>query len=529
MSHEATDNVLHTVSECDFRVGGTRYDVSNLEISLELNGIPRCMLGIAPPGGGDAGSVRTFDLEPLKEVFDDLSSKATKLEESSLKFTVKSLGSGAFEGSETEEVNLEGWLLADAGLEQVSTTGPFSLHCTIVHPAYKLLTKSGFFFDGTDTVDMKTRVGVGDPLEAVSNAIDAVVEANGDNPLHLGDDVGASGSLKTPEDICGDIRDNVEEMKKDLELIIWDPEFSNASENLPFDKIVSDKYAEARDYALMHCVVAGAAGKTMWDVLNDLRGTFGCDVVPTYGVETLSLCPSNPWKTPTFEIPDNYVSVLAFPGRDPQPIYGQVLHMGEGLEPAGGTITFEAGAAAGVSMPIVNAAYVPASSDKSIGALCVREAPPAWYGDFVRFAAEYDGNQDSVTTTKGDTAWDAEPDKPPQAGGEIDSKVLDEVLTCNLANDFMLMYRSQVRVSLQCAFMPMDFDHNLVFPGMNAKFTVGAGSRTLFSGEIMSMSHVIDFARSMAYTNIVMQNCIGDGKDEVLGDSPVCPMYQASR
>ena len=535
-------DILHRAFRCQFLIDGEEFPVSKATLSLTLNGIPECSVGIAPPGKGEDENGKTpvtvFNLGPLKELYDRLVVKARDLVKCRFAVGIEDFVSAEVSSPTMQpELFLNDWLLRDVGIDQVTTTGAFSLVCQIVHPAYRLMSFPGFFFDSTNAVEFSDDdlEEATDVLAAARKAMEVVREYNGKEVSILSHDIWTpSEGGKRQDAIVSDIREAVDQAIKyigDEALIVWDGEFSHAKAGVPFGEVVEGRHLNAVKYALMRFAAHEADGATVWDMLNRIRGSFGCDIVPTYDRTTLKLVPSNPWKEPTVDIPGNYTSVAVFPGKDPSPIYGIATLMGVGSGPANGTVSLQRAKAAGIFHEPCNLAYVPAKSDYANGGFVVRRSPPGWFGDMTRYLGK--PSKDDRTVAMADTGrrWGGsfEATSAPTAADE-DTAEINTILGTDMANLFMLSYRCQVRASLQCAYMPMtvEEDSRVIYPGMNARFAAGEDGKTMFSGEIMSMTHIIDFARSVAYTNIVLQYCRGEADDPILGESPSCPMYGTS-
>lgn len=520
------ENVIYTVNKADFDIGGTKYDVAEVSFLASTNGIPQCTVCIAPNDGDGSIVINSMDIVSLKDAFESLSRQAVGLAPSNLDIVVSGKATsaefGATGGVEEHELKLTNWLFVNVGLSQLSTTGAFSLSCQIMHPAYVLTTRSGFFFNAAGTLNFdKTCDAVTNPLDAANAAINALKEANANKIKTLCTVVNTTTPLKMPAQIDDILSNTTIAAQQDLmHLIRWDKEFAGVSFDLPLQKTLAGRYMHGLKYALAMSWVPGG-GSSIWDVLTQqVCPSYALEVAATWDQPSLSLTPQMPWKPPTYVLNDYMVQEVSFPGMDPDPIFGCILYEGEGSAPPGSIITFADGAAQAAAVQPSNLAFVPAKS--STGRLIHMGPGPDW----LEIAREKSTSVTPVrvTATGGVTYAPASANPPsPTSGDNKDLELWNSVKMAFLANEFMISYRQRVDANTVCAFMP-DIDGVNIVPGKVAAFITG--DKALFTGLIGSVEHFINCERSVAYTKLNMSYCQADGaNDNVLGKRPLCPFY----
>ena len=522
------ENIIYTVNKADFDIGGTKYDVAEVSFLASTNGIPQCTVCIAPNDGDGNIVINSLDIVSLKEAFDSLSKQAVSLAKSNLDVVVSGQATsaefGATGGMTEHELKLENWLFVNVGLSQLSTTGAFSLSCQLMHPAYILTTRSGFFFDASGTINLdKTCDSVKNPLDAARVAIDALLKANENKIKTLCKTVKTTTPLKMPAEIDGILTAATRSVKQELETLIkWDPGFAGVSFDLPMQKTLTGRYMHGLKYAMADAWIPGG-GSSVWDVITQsINPWFSLEVAATWDKPTLSLTPQMPWKDPFYTLNDYMVQEVAFPGMDPDPLFGCILYEGPGAAPPASTITWAEAASEATALQPANLAFVPAKS--STGRLQHCGPGPAW----LELARE---KATSVTpvrveATGGVTyAETSSQPTPPSSGDNKDLEIWNAVKMAYLATMFMDSYRQRVEANTVCAFMPKNNGEYIV-PGKVAAFVTG--DKTLFTGLIGSVEHFINCERSVAYTKINMSYCQADGANEnVLGKKPLCPFYDS--
>lgn len=522
------ENVIYTVDKADFDIGGTKYDVAEVSFLASTNGIPQCTVCIAPNDGDGSIVINSLDIVSLKEAFDSLSKQAIKLASSNLDVVVSGRATsaefGATGGVSTHELKLENWLFVNVGLSQLSTTGAFSISCQIMHPAYVLTTRAGFFFNAAGTLNLdKTCDEVENPLQAAKVTIDALKLANENKIKTLCSTVNTTTPLKMPAEIDGILAQTTVDAQQDLmNLIKWDPEFAGTEFDLPLQKTLSGRYMHGLKYALAMSWIPGG-GSSIWDVLTQqICPSYALEVAATWDEPSLSLTPQMPWKPPTYVLNDFMVQEVSFPGMDPDPIFGCILYEGEGSAPPAGSITFPDAASEATAIQPSNLAFVPAKS--SNGRLMHLGPGPDWMEMAREKATALVPTP--VDATGGVTYPEASASPPsPSSGDNQDLETWNSVKMAFLATQFMINYRQRVDANTVCAFMP-DNNGMYVVPGKVAAFVTG--DKTLFTGQIGSVEHFINCERSVAYTKLNMSYCQADGANEnVLGKHPLCPFYDS--
>lgn len=525
------ESFIYVVKEASFDIDGDKYDMANVSFVASIGGIPQCTVGIAPNDGSGSIIINSLDIVSLKDAFEALSKKAIALAKSNLKVTLSVTSAGGKGGSSMDDQTLElkDWKLVNVGLSHLTTTMPFSITCTIAHPAFILTTRGGFYFDASgtlkfdDTCDQATN-----PLDAAQVAIDTVLTANEEKIATVCEEVQMATKLKSPKEINDSLEEATKALKSEMqhgEYLVWDPEFSGASYDLPMQDKLTGVYEHGLKYALVSAWIPDDRNSSVWDILQrNVCPQFALEIAATWDKKTLSLVPVMPWKTPSYHINDYMVQEVVFPGMDPDPIYGCILYEGPGAAPPAASITFEEGSAEATAMQPSNLAFIPEDSKDSVGRLWHCGPGPAWL-DLAMEKATAATPIDVEAT--GDITFDEEISEPEHAsaGDNHDLEIWNAAKMMHLYSLFMQAYRSRVEANTICAFFTK-CDGEYVIPGKVGDFITGG--KALFSGLITTIEHFIDCARSTAYTKINFAYCQApDANDNVLGANPVCPYYAA--
>ena len=522
---------IYTFRSCEFSISGTRYDVSTVSMEMSTNGIPSCTIGIAPKDGGDGQvPVNALYVDSLQETYKQLTQQAEQLVE--VDFKIELWVNGPMQLPVDTSIQLKKWILVGVGLTRLSTTQGFSILCTISHPAYKLTLRNGFFFTSKGTVNFDTKCKeVIDPVDAAKRTIEAVQAANeeeGGLRIPFSDGVETSAGFKNEQQVVDDIKESIKGLKEDLENTLkWDKEtFANAKNNIPCENIVTkigDAGVNAMKYAMME-MWSFAMVQSAWDALvSNICPVFGLEVIPKYDEEKLIVSPWMPWTEPKIELQDYMIETMLLPGKDPDPIYGFLLYEGESENPSNPCITMANGAQENSYIAYANMAFVPNSSKASVGSLkyCGR---PGWIDTAIHKACSF-GALPPITMKGQDYEDDQEKQDPGGAGDNKELAVWNAVIYSNMNNLFLAEYKKGVVADLSCAFLP-NWNGTLVHPGI--RMSVKTGEKTLFTGRITTVRHMIDCATSRASTAISLAYCLNGDESSVLGTTPESPFYGAT-
>jgi len=520
-------NYIYGVKKATFDIGGTEYDVSTAAIMLSTNSIPTCQVGIAPTKGSSGTNVHVLDLNNLKSALDMLSYKAAGLEECNLDIVLEIVSEDG-KGT-TQELKLEKWLIADVGLYNVSTTGIFDMAVTIMHPAYRLLMHSGFYFDASNTLNFdKTYPKVTDPLNAAEVAIDTMKAANEKAKLETQFSSQASILMSTPlksaSEFSKELLSAMDAVKADMKHLIFDLEFSGATNKLPCETILKSRYINGVKYALADMWTSALQGgnSSFWSALTgSICPQMMLEVIPTFYEDKLHVVPIMPWKSVSVKLYDFNENNVNLPSKDPDPIYGCIMYNGPGATPAEGTITYARNAGEKTGIQTANLAFIPSGSDSSVGRLLPCGDPP-----WIHVANEKASSMNPVTNTAtGENSYSKTKTSNSKSGGNEDLKMWNAVRILYMNSLFMSEYRSGVSASLSGAFCTAIDGDNWLIPGKRASFISG---NELFTGQIATVQHNIDCARSSASTNIQLSYCLSSRSSaNILGDAPKIPFYNA--
>lgn len=524
---------IYTFKSCEFSIGGTKYDVSTVSIELSTNGIPSCTIGIAPnDGNGGSGQVpvNVLNVESLQETYKRLTKQAEELAET--EFKIELATDGPIPVPVDTKIELKKWVLNSVGLTRLSTTQGFSILCTISHPAYRLMLRSGFFFTSKGTVNFDTKCKeVTDPVDAAKRTIEAVQAANeeeGGLKIPFSKGIETSAGFKNEQQVVDDIKESIKGLKEDLENTLkWDREtFAKAKFSIPCENIVT-KIGEAGTSAMKYAMMetwSFAMVQSAWDALvSNICPVFGLEVIPKYDEEKLVVSPWMPWTEPKIELQDYMIETMLLPGKDPDPIYGYLLYEGESDNPSNPCVTMANAAQESTYIGYANMAFVPNSSKASVGSLkyCGR---PVWLNTAIHKACSF-GALPPITMKGQDYDDDQEKQNPGGAGENKELAAWNAVIYSNMNNLFLAEYKKGVVADLSCAFLP-NWNGTLVHPGI--RMSVKAGEKTLFTGRITTIRHMIDCATSRASTAISLAYCLNGDESSVLGTEPESPFYGAT-
>ena len=526
--------VIYTVRKVEFRVGGTLYDVSNFSMTLEGNSVPMYQVGIsAEPSQGVSkrSIVHSLSIDDLKKAFLDLQQKAVDLTECSLSLDLEANG-GPLGVSLTTKLDLDGWLLVNVGMSEITTTRVFSLTCWVAHPAWRLTLATGFMAKGTGVEDLSQYVeGIQDPYDASKKAIELCQKMLGQPVQKLIEEgiptsVGNTELKQMIEQITsrlGDVRSAAENN------LMWDKEgYVTHGSDIPGESVLKD-VAEGIKYAILLDWVRGMQQDSYWNALLNVKAEYGAEILPTYDRpdKKLVIAPCMPWKDSDkcrVEVVDDMVWSVELPGRDLRPLFGYLAET-DMVVPAGGLITATAaGAEKTSSIPAVFP-FIPKNPNKSVGAI-VHVQVPDWI-DSARMKASLIKHTKGVLTTGANYSEDLAIPIVHSSGDNEQLKRWEPGINMHLNNLFVTSYKETVGATLRCPFFTK-VDGKTVFPGQRLKFVTRKS--TLFYGTITRMVLAVDCARSMAETQIFLSYCTfaGGADGEILGETVIAPYYEAS-
>ena len=536
-------STIYTVEKVEFTVDGTEYDVSAVSLEASINGIPSCTVGIAPRDkyvtNGSGNNVNAFSLTSLYDTYVQLTKDAEELKSANLMLKLKT-------GDSTDDeimsilygtvprIELRNWVLASVGLTRVTTVRGFSILCTIMHPAYKLSLHPGFFFTGKGTVTFqKARLeGITDVVDAAGVSLDIVREANDkDPPVKAPENKSVAASvpsnLKSFSDVANDVKDVLRTVKEDLKAIRWDSgKYANAGDNrIPCEYLLSGEGKTAMKYVLANYWAKGMLSSVWSALVGSICPQFGAEVIPEYDKEQLVVGPSMPWTKERVDIPDEFIESMILPGRDPDPLYGVILHDKNTEPPDDPSIVLAMGSVENMYMSLSNACVVPKQSRYSVGTFraCGK---PSWLFSAMQYESAVTPDPDKTISLTGNDTYDDDFKEPSKvtSGDNERLKRWNDVVFAHMNSLFMSEYRKGVVSDVSCAFIP-NYEGRTLYPGM--RIGVKSLGSTLFTGRLMTIRHTIDCTRSVATTNMSLAYCLNGDEDSILGHDPKSPMYAA--
>ena len=528
--------VVYTVKSASFSVGGSQYDVSTVSLSLTSNGIPSCAVGISATkssGGEKKVVVHPLSLQDLGSELSSLQSKAVDLAPGSLNISIEPNGQlpGVNIGT---SLSLNGWLLASVGLSRVTTTSSFSLVCTIVHPAYKLMLETGIMPIGAGVVDPSKYVSkVTNPITASVQAMEMCKASNDGSREQkiLGSEPVQTGTrIKDIKSAREAIKNRISSVISNTSLLSWDGgSYVPHSYDIPGQGVLTGPgMLDGIKLSLLMDWFRAMTSGSYWGALKQaIAPAYGLEIIPTYDKGSLVLSPAMPWKNSgqmTIEVKDEITYAVSLPGQDSNPIFGY-MSVVDTSAPAGGLITVQAAGAEGTQTIQNLVPFVPNSTSSSNGKLSHVRAPD-WITS-ARQRASQAKKTTGVTTPGAATSGLLAVPPPPSSGENEQLKKWNPGVFMHLCNLFQLEYKATVSASLQCAFFTSSGGKTLI-PGQRLKFT--AQGRPLFYGTVSEVFHLINCASSSAETQIKLSHCTfpGAADAKVLGGSVEAPYYGAS-
>lgn len=518
---------IFTVKESEFTIDGEKYDVSFVNLSAVLNGIPVCIIGMYLGGSNSDNSTNVIPLSlaELQDKYKKLQEKAIKLVSCNFKITLVSSDLGS---DFNTSLDLKNWLLTSVGMTPISTTAGFQINCNIVHPAYRLSLFLGTISVGTGMLDFNDKVeDVTDPIQASILALDTCIAANEDQPeqyMPFTEKI-TNASLKTLDEIESQIKESLTKVRENIKLLKWDTSYTDAQSGILGGAQLS-AFQDGIKYALLTTWTYSLFNQSYWDILvGIIAPEFGLEIIPTYDQETLSVGPAFPWKDTDqshINLSESMCCNISFPGKDPDPLFGYIAQS-DGEIPAGGFITLsEASTKKTVSLPS-QYAFIPNTPTSSVGRIRKVQLP-SWLSIAREYTAQGKNSKGSITVGQG---YDDKQSQMQASGGSGADELLAEIATgimLHLSNLFTLEYKSGTHAVIQCPFFT-GIKGNTLYAGKRIKLLTEDGKH-LFTGSIIAVTHSIDCTVSTAATTISLSHCVfTDADNEVLGKPPFAPYY----
>ena len=515
---EGSDFFIHTVDSSSFSVGGTEYPVSYAQLSMGVNEIPSVTVGIGV-ATKESPFISKLSMKNLADTLAALNNAVVSRSEATLAINLSS------SGGEEENLWVAGWVVTGVGLTQVNPKAPFSLECTITHPAYALATTHAFArFSDADPLSHVSFDGVKDLVSAAKSALSALKAANSAKQLpHLcSTSVALPTAIKGESEVWAALSSGLDEAISAISSYLeWDssePSFpggSVATGDVEIDNGVK--------YAMVAAWLEGFGGGSVFSILQNVIGTnFLTEVIPSYHQfiieDKLKLRPAISRKSsPDFTLGTSSIAHIDFPSLDREPLFGEYMYL-QNTYTTSKAITFSYSAAEKLESKSEMLAYVPSASN-SRGVLN-RVTDPPWISFAGRMGQAYPippaENEDAKPTF-------SEPKVRSLPVSQDSSYVSgwNDLRLKYLAHTFQIHYRSAVTATLQLPFMPSLGLSPGKFLSVKDDGAEGGGSADLFRGKISRVLHSINCASSSALTVVDLQYCeIGDGSSdaEVVGD-----------
>ena len=521
-----TKSYVYTADSASFTLAGSTYDVMALTLNLELGAIPEVIVGFVPEQGGNKGTnIHELSLSDLCSSLDKLAKASENMETGDVSISLSrfdaAVGKGG--GSEKFSIDLNGWILKGAGIDNVTTTQAFCMTCTLAHPAYRLCVDGGFYTNVGCSVDL-TSCDPTDIIDAGAKAYEKLSDAMNTQELKLfADQKPVKPSGFSPKQILDRIKLKISMIGgssgKLKQYLKWD----GPARGLPLQSDLSGPELLALKYLLCESWLHhdGGSDHSVWDVFMSLASSTGCVLVPEYDSEDgkLPVVPRFPWSDPEYEIDESDAYSIILPGTDDAPLFGVCSTPGAfgGLGEKCDTYDVSAGELNEIAGAATSLAFVPSDSDKN-GAFITVSIPP-WLDSVAALSAGFNDQMNTSQDMKDDIPHE---DK---TSGDNDSVKAKNTASMNyLSYVFCSQYKVMVQSRVNCRFMPKVGDKTL-YPGKSAAVKTSGGG-TLFEGYVTTVSHHITMSSGKAMTNITMTHCRpAGGYDVIKGYGGENPLY----
>lgn len=441
-------------------VAGQRLDVNGFTITLGVNAIPSIELQCAPSKAGNKTplkpNVKRPRISDFSNLYRDLAVKAEGLSEPG-QVSIKLKDDLGHE----DDISLNGWILAGAGLSNVSASAAPYLSVILQHPICKL-TKVGSIYEIPksmihDEMNKATK-DAGDFLEVVEAAYTCVREK---------------------VEFWPSPNDYPQKFREQLGVGEFDPknylEFSG--ENGIFLGGGDNEDAKQRlAQAIGRLALPSNGGSSTWDMIVGASGTLLLSVTQNesnnYTKDKLVIEPTQPWKTASISLYDEECFWTEIPGMDPFRLTGVVCRK---LGPYNDDINLgliRNGTANQRNYPGGFVMYVPPGVDteKADGRIMMISAPAVLDAAFRRDATYGEAISLGATDMQKEAADNY---------NDIIKKYCKAV--------YEITATSMIHAKAQMAMWFTDMDGNLILPGNTCRFV--SEGKDIYYGYIRQVVH----------------------------------------
>jgi len=351
------------------------YPVSQIRVNLQENAVPSVDLTIDPAHrpGGDNQTATLATSYKMAELWDKLQLLVVDRDvRCSLAFKAIS----PVDDNEIQELDLQDWLLASAGIAGFSADGNFAVRIQLRHPAYKLEQSS--MFVGNISKEIRTDYDFSaSGFDNIVKGLKTTLQLLATDELRpdfsaQGVDSSVNGALIRLREVAADAFTTLE----------WDPTlyaaYGATYDDWPLSNQMDDfepdfKNALARE-------VIGLTEFNPWELIAQrIVNSWFVTIVPTYTEATLKMVPSTPWQDWKYYIEDTDIADINFPGGDLREVAGVIS--GDWYSINAGATTYLDTAGSGESKNILQeAGYVcNAAISGTYGAAIQSLAVPQWF------------------------------------------------------------------------------------------------------------------------------------------------------
>jgi hypothetical protein len=434
-------------------IDGRPYGVDTAKLRTAINSIPEITLSVWPLEAEGETKVWAPSIIEYAQMYKELSDKAETLDtlcDIDIRVIVPDL-------SDSQFIWLEGWILAGAGMSQVSSVSAPYLTVVIQHPICRL-TKCGFIYETPNSEFYKTIAPDTSRFTAIADYVyDRYANAEASRFLDTAD-YSESGST------AAEYRKKLGEQKFKIGTYL-----NEKTNTLFLQKYISSVEALRRSVADLAKPSSGGIASSSWDMLLRAAGTLlmwvSQDKDNNYTKQKLVLEPVRPWLKPTMDFVEDECSWVELPGMDPFKLAGvQVDMSSQGEIPVTHGLMQSKDAKA--RKQIRYAFYAAENPDTSVGRI-VRVSRPICLEGMNSYDAAYQSEKIG-NTTKDEGRPDGRPEK--QYAYAV----------------YYTLARSMVRTHAEFRLM---FERNgaLIVPGLNCTFK--SKGEVVYYGNISEVVH----------------------------------------
>lgn len=306
MANDTVDRI-YFIDKFKFTVNAVEYAVMELQITMQLSGIPTVVLTINPQPTPNPDSVTTAGIEDFAYWMGLLQSQVnTPTGIASLNFTVNSS-----DGVDSQPVSLIDWPITQVGFGNISAIGGFNTYVVLQHPIYTSTTAILSMINTYKAASQIEQITLSDIVSMLLESMDLYLKqknpATADNAGAEGPSIGGDLTIEELDIIAHGKA--VEALKQLREHIEWDPLYTG--NKTPFAAVSAD--------FLDHLITGG--GLSMDTYLFDRNSPYDTlmsildqMMLVTYWTNgNIKVGPLEPWAAPASVIYVDEVSTIDLP------------------------------------------------------------------------------------------------------------------------------------------------------------------------------------------------------------------------